>query len=201
MGSTGMGLLEGGGSTDLSHGKLPDFPGKCKHLGDVDRRQTCLSLKTSPLMQCPAGLEPTLGPVAMGVDGNAFALELCWLPRDGLRDRESEPDPGSDLPNPACGYWDPQPGVGRAPRGPCSPGCRCRELGLQWDPSLPRLHPPTAPEMRDGALHRSPWQGPVVPPACPTPLPALQFPGRDRGASESQMHLLAKVAGGRRSVT
>lgn len=80
MGSVGMGLLEGGGSTNLSCGKLPDFPGKCKHLSDVGRRWTCLFLKTSPLMRCPAGLEPRQGPVAAGADGNAFALGAALAP-------------------------------------------------------------------------------------------------------------------------
>lgn len=96
--------------------------------------------------------------------------ELLWLPWDGLRDRESKPDMDSDLPTPACGYSDPQLGVGQSPCSPCHPTSHGRELGLQvgpkpaWAGSVPQL-PRHAMEPCITAPGRDQW-----PPRCDRPL-------------------------------
>lgn len=46
----------------------------------ADANITFLSLKTSPSMRCPAGLEPRQGAVAMGAVGNTFALGVALSP-------------------------------------------------------------------------------------------------------------------------
>lgn len=155
--------------------------GKRKHLDDFGRRWTCLSLKTPPLMQCPAGLEPGRGPVAAGADGKAFALGAAPAPRDGLRDRESRTDTGSDLPT--------QPVATRIHRRvlvvPAIPGVVAESWVCRLDLSLPRLGLLTAAEMQDGASCHSPWQGPAVP-LCDCPLRLSQHLGRDQRTSKLQ---------------
>lgn len=121
-GSIEMGLLEGGGSTNLSCGKLLDSPGKCKHLSDVGKTPDLPFLKNISLDVMPCRSRAQAG----GLHGNAFTLGAALGPAGmGCKVGKASPNRALILPPQPAATWIHGWGV--------------MELGLQWDPSLPGL--------------------------------------------------------------
>lgn len=127
-GSIEMGLLEGCGSTNLSCGKLPYSPGKCKHLSDVGKTLDLPFLKNISLDVMPCRSRAQAG----GLHGNAFTLGAALRP-PGMGCKVGKASPNQAL------IFPPQPAATRIH------GWGVMELGLQvgpkptWAGSVPQL--------------------------------------------------------------